>query len=203
MLSYALVLIAGLATGASAYQGVDVVDGGSIAGTIRFKGTVPAAKTIAVTKDPEVCGHEKTIASLLVGADQGIENVVVRIADITRGRRLAAPLEVTFDQKGCEFRPHVLLFPAGSRVRIRNADGILHNTTINAEANPTFTVAQPKFRRVVEKRIADPEMPIKVRCDVHSWMSAWWISQDHPYYALTDYIGAFTLADVPPGNYTL
>jgi hypothetical protein len=46
-------------------------------------------------------------------------------------------------------------------------------------------------------------MPIKVRCDVRSWMSAWWISQDHPYYALTDDHGAFTLADVPPGNYTL
>jgi hypothetical protein len=34
-------------------------------------------------------------------------------------------------------------------------------------------------------------------------MSASWISQDHPYYALTDDHGAFTLADVPPGNYSL
>jgi hypothetical protein len=110
---------------------------------------------------------------------------------------------VTFDQKGCEFRPHILLFPAGSRVRIRNTDGILHNTTVTAETNRTFTVAQPKYRRTVIKRIAEPEMPIKVRCDVHSWMSAWWISQEHPYYALTDEHGAFTLTDVPPGTYTL
>jgi len=203
IVSYSLALMAGLAAHAHAYQAVDVVRGGTITGRITFKGTSPAPKTIAVTKDAEACGREKTVTSLVVGADQGIQNVVVRIADITRGRRLPAPAEVTFDQKGCEFVPHVLLFPAGSRVRIRNDDGILHNTTVNGEANPAFTVAQPEFRRVVEKRIAKAEMPIKVRCDVHSWMGAWWISQEHPYYALTDSHGAFTLTDVPPGTYTL
>jgi hypothetical protein len=34
-------------------------------------------------------------------------------------------------------------------------------------------------------------------------MGAWWISQEHPYYALTDVNGAYALDDVPPGNYTL
>jgi hypothetical protein len=55
----------------------------------------------------------------------------------------------------------------------------------------------------MEKRIDEPEMPIRIRCDVHAWMGAWWISQEHPYYALSDAKGAFTLADVPPGSYTL
>jgi hypothetical protein len=34
-------------------------------------------------------------------------------------------------------------------------------------------------------------------------MGAWWISQEHPYYALTDTHGAYTLDDVPPGTYNL
>jgi hypothetical protein len=32
-------------------------------------------------------------------------------------------------------------------------------------------------------------------------MSAYWIAQEHPYYAVTDANGAFKIADLPPGNY--
>lgn len=188
---------------ASAYQAVEVPDGGSITGTIAYAGTVPPAAKIAVTKDVEACGTEKTAANLLVGPNKGIRNVVVRLKDIQRGKALAKPSTVTVDQKGCEYKPRVVLFPAGSRVRIENSDGILHNTNVTAEVNESFTLAQPKYRRVAEKRIDDPEMPIRVRCDVHNWMASWWISQEHPYYALTDADGSFTLTDVPPGEYTL
>jgi hypothetical protein len=201
--SSALATVTVIATAGLAYQPIEIVDGGSIQGEIKYHGDPPAPVKIAVTKDQEICGRDKISPSLLIGPNKGIQNAVVRIIDIQRGRKLAEPIDVTFDQKGCEYAPHVLLFPAGSRVRIRNDDGILHNTTISAEANPTFTVAQPKFRRVVDKRIEHPEMPIRVRCDVHSWMGAWWISQEHPYYALTDAKGGFALRDVPPGDYTI
>ena len=46
-------------------------------------------------------------------------------------------------------------------------------------------------------------MPIRIRCDVHSWMTAWWVVQEHPYYALTDTDGVFSLEEIPPGTYTL
>ena len=192
-----------LATDARAYQTIQVIDGGTITGSVRYIGDPPAPKTIAVTKDPEVCGREKTASDLLVSPEKGIRNVVVRLTDVTQGKALPKPRTVTVRQKGCEYSPRVSLFPAGSRVRIENEDGILHNTNTQSEANPSFTLAQPKYRRVMEKRIEEPEMPIRVRCDVHSWMGAWWISQEHPYYALTDTNGAFTLGDVPPGTYTL
>jgi len=32
-------------------------------------------------------------------------------------------------------------------------------------------------------------------------MSGWVIVHDHPYYAVTDAQGVFTIADVPPGDY--
>ena len=86
---------------------------------------------------------------------------------------------------------------------IRQGQPLLHNINTRSEANPSFTVAQLKFRRIVEKRIEEPEMPIRVRCDVHSWMGAVWVSHDHPYYAFTDAHGSFALDDVPPGTYTL
>ncbi len=198
----ALALTALLARASLAYEAVAVADGGTIKGTVRYKGDPPAPARVAITADREVCGDEKTAQNLLVGPDKGIQNVVAYLFDIERGTALE-PGTVTVDQKGCEYVPRVLLFPAGSKVKIRNSDGILHNTGILAEMNRTFTVAQPKSRRVVEKKIEKPEMPIKVQCDVHRWMRGWWIAQAHPYYALTDAAGRFTLSDVPPGTYTL
>ncbi len=204
LLVSALSLLTLTAAASLAYETTAVVDGSSITGIVRYKGTVPPRATITVTKDPEVCGRQKTASSLLVSPQRGIQNVVVRLKDIKAGKALAKPRSVTVTQKGCEYSPRVLVFPAGSRVQIENEDGILHNTNATAEVNESFTVAQPKFRRVIQKRIEDPEMPpIRVRCDVHSWMASWWISQEHPYYAVTNVDGAFTLPDVPAGDYTL
>ncbi len=196
-------LITTSSTPAPAYEAVVVADGGTIAGRVTYRGAAPVPATVTITKDPDVCGREKTAANLVVGADKGIKNAVARLMDIRRGKPLPKIRSVTIDQKGCEYEPRILLFPAGARVAIENNDGILHNTNVTAEKNPSFTVAQPKFRRVVERRIDEPEMPMRVRCDVHAWMAAWWIAQEHPYYAVTTADGSFTLTDVPPGTHTL
>lgn len=188
---------------ARAYQTIDVPDAGTITGTIRYEGDPPPPAAIRVTIDREVCGDEKTASTLVVGPDRGIANVIVRLADVAKGKALPAPADVTVDQKGCEYTPHVLLFPAGSTVRIQNSDGILHNIQVDAERNRGFNVAQPKSRRIVEKKITEPEMPIRVQCDVHRWMRAVWVAEDHPYYAVTDAHGSFVLDDVPPGTYRL
>lgn len=47
-----------------------------------------------------------------------------------------------------------------------------------------------------------PEI-IRVECDLHSWMRAWVVVAEHPYYAVTDEQGAFTLGNVPAGRHTL
>jgi hypothetical protein len=166
-------------------------------------GEPPKPAALVITKDTEVCGHEKMATDVLVSATKGIRNVVVRLRDIERGKPAPKPRTVRLRQKACEYQPRVALFPAGSRVRIENLDGILHNINTRSEANPSFTLAQPGFRRVFEKRIEEPEMPIRIRCDVHSWMTAWWVVQDHPYYALTKDDGVFAIENIPPGTYTL
>src|SRR5437773_1532153 len=90
---------------------------------------------------------------------------------------------------------------AGSTVNILNSDGILHNVHTTSTANPSFNQAQPKFKKTIEAKIEKPEFPIKVQCDAHGWMHAWWVSEDHPYYAVTDAKGAFKISDVPPRDY--
>ncbi len=197
----ALAALAGIAGRAAAYEIIAVTDGGTLAGTVKFDGAPPAPGKIQVSKDPEVCGKEKVAPELLVCADGGIANVVVAVK-VSKGKKLDLPAQnPVFDQKTCEFRPHVLLFPAGATVDILNSDGILHNIHTTSTANPPTNQAQPKFKPKIQLKIDKAEWPIKVQCDAHGWMTAWWIAADNPYIAVTDDKGAFKISDLPPGDY--
>src|SRR6267142_1973822 len=89
---------------------------------------------------------------------------------------------------------------AGSTVDIINSDGILHNIHTYSTKNPSFNMAQPKFKKEIKQKVAQPEV-IKVTCDAHGWMHGWWVATDTPYFAVTDAKGNYSIAGVPPGNY--
>ena len=42
--------------------------------------------------------------------------------------------------------------------------------------------------------------PGAVICDIHPWMSAWWMVLDHPYFAVTDAKGNYEIKNVPGRN---
>jgi hypothetical protein len=202
----AFIAIASLTPGARdrAYQAETVKDAGAIAGTVKFDGAPPARKPVEISKDREVCGAAPLYdESLIVGAGGGIANAVVSIADITKGVPLAPLKDVKFDQKGCDYTPHVLAFPVGSTVDIVNSDGILHSVRTESKRNPALDMAQPPFKHViVTAPLKYPEL-IAVSCDAHNWMHGWWFVAGNPYYAVTDGKGKFMIQDVPPGTYTL
>jgi plastocyanin len=187
--------------GMAAYEGGDVKDGGSISGTVKFKGTAPAPKKLDVGKDKEVCAKTpKTDQSLIVEGGN-LVNAVVTITDVKKGKKIDVK-KVTLDQNGCEYHPHVLVFPAGTTVEILNPDGILHNVHSYSKVNSPFNQAQPKFKKSLEVKIDKPEA-IEVKCDVHGWMHGWLVATETPYFAVTDKSGSFKLTDVPAGSYTV
>ena len=183
------------------YKAGDVKDGGSISGTVKYKGNAPAPKKLEVSKDKEVCGKTPKVDQSLVVNNGNLANAVVTITDIKSGKKIDAK-KVTLDQKGCEYQPHVLAFPAGSTVEILNPDGILHNVHSYSKVNSPFNMAQPKFKKNLDVKIEKPEA-IEVKCDVHGWMQGWLVATESPYVAVTDNSGNFKLTDVPPGSYTV
>ena len=199
----AVVATASLAGRAAAYEAIAVTDGGTLSGTVTIEGTAPPPAKIEVTKDPEVCGKEskeKVNPSLLVGPGGGIQYVVVTVK-AAKGKKLEVPAEhPVFDQRTCEFHPHVLVFPAGSTIDVKNSDGILHNIHTTSTVNPSQNQAQPKFKPMIQIKIEKPET-IAIKCDMHGWMSGYWVATDTPYVAVTDASGSFKIADLPPGDY--
>ena len=95
------------------YKGGDVKDGGSISGTVKFKGTAPAPKKLDVGKDKEVCDKSPKMDQTLVVNNGNLANAVITITDIKSGKKLDGK-KVTLDQKGCEYHPHVLGLPGGA-----------------------------------------------------------------------------------------
>jgi len=195
-----LAACAGVALSMSVGAGLASAAGGTISGTVKYDGTAPAPKAVEVTKDKDVCAlHPHFTEDLIVDSSGGIANAVV----IVKGAKGdLKPTEVKFDQKGCDYVPHVLAFPAGSTVDITNSDGILHNIHTYSDKNPSFNAAQPVFKKVIKHEVDQPEV-IKVTCDVHGWMHGWWVATDTPYFAVTDDKGNYSIAGVPPGDYTV
>lgn len=196
-----LLILVAVSSPVFAYEGGAVSDGGTISGAVKFKGTAPAPKKLEVNKDKEVCGKTpKTDPSLIVSGGN-VVNAVVYISDIKKGKKME-PQKITLDQKGCEYHPHVLAFPAGSTVEILNPDGILHNIHSYSKANTPFNVAQPKFKKSLTQKIDKPEV-FEVKCDVHGWMNGRFFVAENPYYGVTDNAGSFKLTDVPAGTYNV
>ncbi len=189
--------------GGTGYTVVEVTDGGTISGAVRFVGTVPSAQTVSVSEDAETCGESRRVQTVEVGVGQGLANAVVSLVDITRGAALETPASPpVLDQRGCRFVPHVLLAPAGAPVHILNNDPLTHNVHTVAFENRPVNRAQPKDLHQIEVTFRAAEK-VKVKCDIHGWMSAWIAVVDHPYHAITAQNGAFVIGNVPPGRYTL
>ncbi len=189
-------------TGAAGYTVVEVANGGTIRGTLRFAGTVPPPRTVTVNEDIETCGESQQLQPTQVGANGGLANAVVSLVDITSGAALVATSAPTLDQNGCQFVPHILLAPAGQAVHVLNSDPLTHNVHTAAFENRPVNRSQPASVRKIELTFRNPEK-VRVRCDIHSWMGAWIAVVDHPYHAVTDEAGSFVIENVPPGTYTL
>src|SRR5262249_51351674 len=163
-----------------------------IRGRVQYVGLSRSSQPVEISKDQAVCGKtEKRDESIIVGENQGLQNVVVSIVDIQKGKGFAGAKGV-LDQRECRYNPHVVLTPVGIPLSILNNDEILHSVHTYSERNPAFNRAQSKFKKEISETFSYPET-IKVTCDVHSWMAGWIIVQEHPYFSVTDLGGEFEL----------
>ena len=188
-----------------AYSAGSVSNGGTISGVVTFEGDAPEMKVLEITKDQAVCGAtDKYDESLVVGEGNALKNTIVYLIDISKGKDFDKATKLEIDQAGCKFSPHVQIVPVGARVTMLNTDKVNHNVHIFSSINKPVNKQQTKNRRKMPLAgVKKAEGPVSVKCDIHGWMSAWIAYVPHPYFAVTNEKGEFTLEDVPAGTYKL
>jgi hypothetical protein len=178
----------------------------AITGKVVFKGDAPRPGTIKMTADPYCeTTHGGTVRSqeVLVNDDGTLRNVFVYVKQGLAGRYPAPKQPAVLDQHGCLYRPRVQGIQAGQPLLIRNSDDTLHNVQCLAEKNPAFNIGQPVKGMEQRKTFSQPEVMIRFKCDVHSWMSAYLGVLDHPFFDVTGDGGRFAIGKLPAGQYVV
>ncbi len=91
----------------------------------------------------------------------------------------------------------------GQTLEVRNSDQTTHNVRGFPENNRVFNFGQPPGLPPRTRVFDSPEHPLKIKCDVHGWMKSFCFVMEHPFFAVTGDDGKFSIANVPPGTYTL
>ncbi len=178
----------------------------SLKGTVKFEGTAPKPTRIDMSQDPLCAKAHSTPATteeVVVGPNSGLENVVVYVSDGLTTHTFQAPQQpVTFEQKGCQYKPHVLAMQASQKLEIVNSDETTHNIHPNPSNNREWNMTQP-HGAPLEQTFAREEIAVPIKCNVHPWMKGYIAVFKHPYFSVTDKDGGFDIKDLPPGTYTI
>ncbi|HEX8457990.1 MAG TPA: carboxypeptidase regulatory-like domain-containing protein [Pyrinomonadaceae bacterium] len=185
---------------------------GSITGAINFTGEAPAPKKISMDADP-ACAQANPNAQTedVVVTDGKLANVLVYIKDgkTSDGKNITGfafdipATEVTLDQKGCHYVPHVLALMAGQKLKVTNSDPTAHNVHPSPKSNKEWNQSQPANAAPIIQTFTRPEVVVPVKCNQHPWMKANIGVLKHPLYSVSAENGAFEIKGVPPGTYTV
>jgi hypothetical protein len=180
--------------------------GASILGRVTLRGTPPPEKTVVLDA---LCGrlHPGPITTrhYVVGDDAGLANVFVYVKSGIASKSASQSSVLVLEIINCEFQPYILGARAGQPFIIRNSDPMLENVhvTPRVSGNSEFNIGMP-VKGFVQRTFRKPEVFIQVKCETRPWMFAYIGIVDHPWFAVTDSNGNFTLpSGLPSGHYTI
>jgi len=229
------VVLAGVAILAASVSRVSA-DGakgtGVVKGKVVFDGAAPGPKALPSMNADKVCAaaHKKPQPdqATIIYKDEGnaIPYAFVYMKEGVKDKYDAPATPAVIDQVGCIYHPHVFGMIVGQTLNIVNSDDTAHNVHALPKKNTEFNLAQPTkgtIKREAKDTFNKPEQPIKFKCDVHGWMSAWCHVMTHPFFDVTkDHLdfpgknaagdevkenkakwGTFEIKDLPAGDYTV
>jgi hypothetical protein len=190
---------------------------GTLKGRIVFSGDkLPVPEELKVDKDPMHCLAKGKLLSeeWVVNKDsKGLRWVLVWLAPEPNAAGEKKPLaihpslkeikekEVVIDQPCCAFVPHVLAMREGQDLVAKNSAPISHNFHIvtDPRVNQEQNILIAAGGSHAFKGLRPQRLPIKVKCDIHGWMSGHVGVFAHPYFAVTDADGNFEIKLIPAG----
>lgn len=184
---------------------IDPASAATVSGTVKFDGAAPKAAKIDMSQDAN-CKGTNTAEGVVV-SDGHLANVFVYVKEGLGGRTFDTPKEeVTLNQSGCKYHPHVLGAMAGQTIKVVNGDPTTHNIHPVPHAgsgNREWNESQAPQAAPLEKSFAREEIMLPVQCQQHPWMKMYISVVKSPFYAVSGPDGKYELKGLPPGDYTL
>ncbi len=101
---------------------------GTVAGTVKISGKVPAPVRIDMSQDPAcTLGDAQNFSEQIVAQKGNLANVYIYIQNAPSVPAPANMQPVVINQKGCRFTPHVAAVMQGGTVQFTNSDPTMHN----------------------------------------------------------------------------
>jgi plastocyanin len=173
---------------------------GTIQGAIRFTGAIPPAKQLP-TGDGAFIEHYDLVVD---AKTKGLRWVIVAVEDAPAQPKIegeATPSVI--DQRNMLFAPRVIAIQHGRPVRFDNSDQCNHSVNTAGRLTENQINVFVKANEPLTKTFLTEKTAIRVGCALHPSMTAWIYVAQHPWVAVTDEKGAFTIKNVPAGKYTL
>ena len=174
----------------------------SVSGIVSLLGQPP--REIPIVLGPS-CGRfapPATTRHYVTGPDGGLANVFIYLVD-AKSSPVSGPGPL-LDQINCMYEPYVLGVGVKQKFGIRNSDPEFHNVHATARVNKEFNFAQAPRSPLLFKSFDKPEVLVRLKCDVHPWMFAYIGVVDHPWFAVSDTNGVYSLPPgLPDGRYRL
>jgi plastocyanin len=170
---------------------------GTISGVVRFTGKVPPSRKI-IAPDGTTVEHNDLVVD---AKSKGLRFVMAILEDAPAQPRVEKAKPAVIDQRDMVFVPRVVAVQRGQPVRFDNSDICNHSvmaaSTIAANQFNVFVLQGKPYDHTFEVQ----KHPIQIGCSLHGWMRAWVYVVPHPWFAISNPEGKFTIGNVPPGKY--
>jgi hypothetical protein len=206
---------------------VAVTNYGTITGKVIYNGVPPTPKALPRGANEAAChatppnDEENYDEQWLVDpATKGVQNAVI-ILQPPQGKFFDVPEDqqkpkgdIEINQPRCAFIPRVfVLFPkvvdkatgslkdTGQKLVIANNAPFEHNYNFvpNSDENRSKGSILKQGQTALLDNLQPQAKPVTITCNIHSWMRAYGFILDHPYAAITDKDGNFTIKNAPLG----
>jgi len=176
-----------------------------LTGTVRFEGPLPKQRLLPLDEASRKLykGKPALDESIVISKSGGLANVFVYVKSPVRGDFPMPNTPAVIDQQRSVFRPRVQGLRVGQELVMKNGDPFIHNIRSLSRKNRPFNIAQPAGSSGRRKTFEAVEGPVTIKCDFHPWMTAHFWVMDHPFFAVTDTEGHFSIPGLPLGDYSL
>lgn len=174
----------------------------SLTGVVKFEGTAPKPSRIDISADANCAkAHPTPVTTegIIVGANSGLADGIIYVSDGLGGRTFQPPQQpAVFEQKGCQYKPHVLAMQTNQKLDVVNSDATTHNIHPKSGVEHDSATGSTARTNIHTRGNCNPG-----EVQYTSWIRGYIAVFKHPYFVVTDTSGSFDLKDLPPGSYTI